>query len=233
MTTPSPGPIVELRQYTLHSGQRDVLIELFDREFVESQETSGMRVLGQFRDADRPDRFVWLRSFGDMVARAAALGAFYGGPVWKAHRNAANATMQDSSDVLLLRPIFAGAGFALAGAMRPPPGASACPPSIVVATICCCDRPIDGEMADRFAREVVPWLEASGPRPLACLGTEYADNTFPALPVRTGEHILVWFTRFAERSEVHDRGVPPGLSAYLRSPPQRLLLQPTSRSLLR
>jgi hypothetical protein len=45
-------PIVELRQYTLHQGQREVLIELFDREFVESQEALGMDVIGQFRDLD-------------------------------------------------------------------------------------------------------------------------------------------------------------------------------------
>jgi len=30
--------IVELRQYTLHPGQREALFALFDREFVESQE---------------------------------------------------------------------------------------------------------------------------------------------------------------------------------------------------
>jgi hypothetical protein len=35
-------PIVELRQYTLRPGQRDVLIDLFDREFVESQEAAGL-----------------------------------------------------------------------------------------------------------------------------------------------------------------------------------------------
>src|SRR5437870_12322186 len=35
--------IVELRQYTLHPGQRGVLIDLFDREFVESQEALGMK----------------------------------------------------------------------------------------------------------------------------------------------------------------------------------------------
>jgi len=29
-------PMVELRQYTWHPGKRDVLIDLFDREFVES-----------------------------------------------------------------------------------------------------------------------------------------------------------------------------------------------------
>src|SRR5213592_627287 len=65
-------PIIELRQYTLHPGQRDVLIDLFDREFVETQEACGMRILGQFRDLDDPDQFVWVRSFPDMPARATA-----------------------------------------------------------------------------------------------------------------------------------------------------------------
>ncbi|PYL74556.1 MAG: hypothetical protein DMF26_10535, partial [Verrucomicrobia bacterium] len=49
-------PIVELRQYTLHPGKRDVLIDLFDREFVESQEALGMKIIGQFRDLDNPNR---------------------------------------------------------------------------------------------------------------------------------------------------------------------------------
>ena len=61
-------------------------------------------MLGQFRDLDDADRFVWLRGFESMAARPAALGAFYDGPVWKAHREAANATMIDSDDVLLLQP---------------------------------------------------------------------------------------------------------------------------------
>src|SRR5438067_2251640 len=61
-------PIVELRQYTLRPGQREVLIGLFDRELVESQEAEGMAVVGQFRDTGRPDRpgehvFVWLARF--------------------------------------------------------------------------------------------------------------------------------------------------------------------------
>src|SRR5439155_10598944 len=47
-------PIVELRQYTLHRGKRDVLIDLFDREFIEPQETLGMNILGQFSDLDDP-----------------------------------------------------------------------------------------------------------------------------------------------------------------------------------
>lgn len=61
--------VVELRQYRLRPGQREILIELFERELIEPQEAVGMQVLGQFRDLDRPDRFVWLRGFSDMEAR--------------------------------------------------------------------------------------------------------------------------------------------------------------------
>lgn len=44
-----------------------------------------------------------------MAERARALHAFYYGPVWQAHREAANATMLDKDDVLLLRgPGFTG-----------------------------------------------------------------------------------------------------------------------------
>ena len=90
--SPIRYPVVELRQYTLRPGQRDVLIELFDREFVESQEAAGMAIVGQFRDLDDPDRFVWIRGFASMPARATALASFYGGPIWKQHAAAANAT---------------------------------------------------------------------------------------------------------------------------------------------
>jgi hypothetical protein len=60
-------------------------------------------VRGIFRDIERPDHIVWLRSFADMETRLAALTGFYGGPIWAAHRDAANATMIDSDDVHLLR----------------------------------------------------------------------------------------------------------------------------------
>lgn len=65
----------------------------------------------QFRNADDPDAFVWLHGLRDMASRARGLQAFYGGPVWAAHRNAANATMIDSDNVLLLlRPAWEGSG---------------------------------------------------------------------------------------------------------------------------
>lgn len=236
--------VVELRQYTLHPGRRDVLVDLFEREFVESQEATGMELIGQFRDLESPDRFVWLRGFPDMRRRDAALRAFYGGPVWRAHRDRANATMADSDDVLLLRPADGRSGFPAPAAARPPIGGPA-PASLVVATICHRDRPFDEEFLDFFRRDVRPALAEAGAAPLACLRTEHAENTFPALPVRTGENVFVWFARFAGRAALDDHvrtldrspawreRVSPRLSAMLDGAPHRLTLAPTARSLLR
>jgi NIPSNAP len=210
-------PILELRQYTLRPGQRDVLIEIFDREFVESQEALGMAVAGQFRDLDDPDRFVWLRGFSGMSQRPEQLAAFYGGPVWKAHGRAANATMVDSHNVLLLRPLGDGAGLPPAEAPRPPVGSAELPESRLLATIHYGDHPF----------EVCP--AGDEVEPLACFVTEYAENNFPALPVRTGEHVLVSFTRFPDQVSLDaylSRLKPSGRSEHLR-------LAPTARSWLR
>ena len=64
-------PVVEFRQYTLHPGRRDDLIGLFERELIEPQEAAGMALVGQFRDADNPDRFVWFSRFTDPAGLSA------------------------------------------------------------------------------------------------------------------------------------------------------------------
>ncbi len=217
-------PVVELRQYTLHPGRRDDLIGLFEREFIEPQEAVGMAVVGQFRDLDDPDRFVWLRGFPGMRARAEALGRFYQEPAWKAHRDEANATMIDSDNVLLLRPAGPQAGFPTPAGSRPPAGQGTLPPSLVTATLCYRDRPFDEAFTD--------------------LQTKHAANTYPALPIRTGENVFVWFSRFtgpaalsahrdalARCADWHAR-VRPALLAMLTGEPQQLTLAPTPRSLL-
>lgn len=55
--------IVELRQYAMKPGRRDELIELFEREFIESQEALGMHVIGTFRDVDDADSATGERAF--------------------------------------------------------------------------------------------------------------------------------------------------------------------------
>src|SRR6266849_5564189 len=153
---PTCCPIVELRQYTLHPGKRDVLIDLFDREFVENQEAVGMKVIGQFRDENDPNRFVWLRGFRDMPSRAQALTDFYGGPVWKAHREAANATMINSDNVLLLHPATPPSGFSFGNKERPRARANEARSELIVATIYYFDAPVDADFVEFFEKTVKP-----------------------------------------------------------------------------
>ncbi|WAL66843.1 NIPSNAP family protein [Amycolatopsis cynarae] len=237
--------VIELRQYTLHPGERDELIELFDRELVEPQESAGMAVLGQFRDEDDPDRFVWLRGFPSMAARRESLTAFYlHGDAWRANRSAANATMKDSSDVLLLRPSRPGP-LVPPGAGRPPIGVTTPPGSRVTITLCHLGTAVDEDFVRFFEEKVHPALAATGASPIVCLRTERAANTFPALPVRTGENVFLWLTVFAneDHREEHRRrlaespgwraGILPELRGRLSAPPRHLRLAPTARSRLR
>src|SRR5882757_2209120 len=153
-------PIVELRQYTLHAGRRDVLIDLFEREFIESQEALGISVIGQFRDRDDFNRFVWLRGFPDMAARGEALAAFYGGTVWHAHREAANATMLDSDNVLLLRPAPDGIGLTLPERRDDGVSEERAAESVVVATIHYLDEDAIDGFAHFFATAMMPTIVA-------------------------------------------------------------------------
>jgi NIPSNAP. len=125
---------------------------------------------GQFADADDADRFVWLRGFADMAARARALAAFYDGPVWRAHREEANATMIDSDDVLLLRP---RQPFDLRGLERPTAGVAAAAGPVVA--MVCPLRPGSARAVEQsFETRLRPRLEAHGAWLLGSYVTEPA-----------------------------------------------------------
>jgi hypothetical protein len=235
-------PVLELRRYAMVPGRRDELIELFEREFVESQEATGLALLGQFRDLGDPDRFVWIRGFPDMAARAESLGAFYTGPVWRAHAAAANATMIDSDDVLLLRPVHPMWALRTPPHPRPPVGAAA-PESRVLATVYYRSAPVDRDFVGFFDTIVAPVLQATGAQPLCLLETEPAPNTFAALPVREA-HVFAWLATFptAGHLDAHRTALAadatwrdkaqPGLAARTIAVEQ-CTLAPTPRSLLR
>jgi len=244
------SPVVELRQYTLKPGQRETLIALFDRELVETQEATGMTVIGQFRDLDRPDMFVWLRGFDDMERRKDALSTFYGGPVWAAHRDAANATMIDSDDVLLLKPAWPDAGFDLSGLQRPAVVEAESMshgsrlPGFVEISIHHLQPGTEADFAERFEAVAVPLLTANGARLLGAFVSEHAENTFSRLPVRAAENVFIAVTGFDD-GDIHAvhratlaaspawRAARETMAAVATKPAETLRLMPTARSLLR
>lgn len=184
-TATRPG-LVELRRYRLHPGRREDLISMFARVFADALEADGTQVLGEFRDEDEPDHFVWLRGFpsDSPEERAAALDRFYGGPVWAKHREAANATMVDSDDVLLLRPLTP-----FRTAKRGP----------VALTVALLDAPPPTDQLPE------------GEGMIAVLVTAGVPNLFPGLPVRD-EHAMVWL-QAGEEPAPAPRAIVPGLLA--------------------
>jgi hypothetical protein len=234
--------VLELRQYTLHPGRRDDLIALFEHEFIEAQEDCGMQLLGTFRDLDDPDRFVWLRGFADMAARADALVAFYGGAAWQQHRDAANATMVDSDNVLLLRPLVCDPGLQAALLPRRPISESAPAAGVFTITVCPLREPATGALIHAFDQCVHPWWVGVGGDLLACWVTETAANNFPRLPVREGEPHIAWLTRFDDEAAQRRHAALLRESGCLDRPEWRrhltgdvveLRLAPTARSALR
>jgi hypothetical protein len=235
--------VVELRQYTLHPGQRDKLIEVFDEAFVEGQEDRGMHISGQFRDLDDPDRFVWLRGFTDLDARADALNGFYYGPVWEARGPEANVTMKDSDNAMLLTPIELGPGYPAPGAPRPPLGATEIPRSVIAGAVYHRGSADDG-FAEFFNDRIVPVLTGTGAVLTATFETLAAENNFPALPLRD-ETVLAWFATFPNdaaydehrrqlaASRTWQRDVLPEIVCRSVAAPQQLRLRPTARSQLR
>jgi quinol monooxygenase YgiN len=228
---------VELRQYTLHDGTRERLIDLFEREFIESQKELGIRLFGPFCDVEDANRFVWLRGFPDMHQRSAMLSAFYDGPVWRAHRDAANATMVDSDNVLLLRPCGREANGLDGGSF----GRDA----LVVVNIQYVDRSAIESFAQFFERTMKPALTGAGARIIAAFETEPARNTFPRLPVREDETVFVWLNAFRDAGQYEDhlaalrdspdwrKHAPADILRQFSRKPEVLKLAPTPRSQLK
>lgn len=233
-TASGANTIFELRRYRLQPGARETLITLFEREFIESQEATGMAIHGIYRDTADADAFVWLRGFPDMTQRAAALAAFYGGPVWQRWGKEANATMLNSDNVLLLRP---------AGAEQPfsalPQVAAGGSISIAIAALPPGREP---SFADFWQQQVRPLLTRHGARIDAAFITEPTPNSFPRLPVRAGEPVFVWVSAFADATALaaHQAALAddpawreqvfPALDRQLWRPLDIAQLQPTTRS---
>ena len=149
--------------------------------------------------------------------------------MWGRHKDVANATMIDFDDVRLLRPVNDGPAFA-PGTARPAPGQAGQPPdSRFTATLF--------PVADWDVDAVVALVEAAptGGSRVAVLRTEPAVNTFPALPVRDDEFVVVRIFRHDSAAELAAQDPAPwtAVEDLLVAPVTELVLRPTARSALR
>jgi quinol monooxygenase YgiN len=226
-------PIVELRQYTMRQGQREAFIALFEQQFITSQEATGIQLLGMFRDLDDPNRVVWMRGFPDMPSRGKSLAEFYSCPTWMANRDAANACILDSDNVLLLHPRSADSGVRLE---RPAPH-----DGLLVAEIRYLDRAAARDFATFFAAHMQPRMAQAGARVLGVFETEQSPNNF-RLPVRENVTVLASVLAFsglaahrayldalAKGPDWRD-AAPDALLAQFAAKPEVLRLTPTPHS---
>ncbi|RYY90273.1 MAG: NIPSNAP family protein [Comamonadaceae bacterium] len=232
--------MAELRQYTLQPGARDALVAVFDRELVETQEAAGLQVLGQFRDLERPDRFVWLRGFADAASRAPSLAGFYGGPAWAEHGPAANATMVAWDDVLLLRPAWPDAALVphATRAARDAVGSAA---GCVDITVFPLRRPAGTNLLELARGPLTGCLRAGGALQVAWYVADPGPNGFPRLPIRDAGPVLVGIAVFPDAGSFDAfvaagswaREAAPLLAPFLAGAPAPLRLAPTARSATR
>jgi hypothetical protein len=235
--------VLELRQYTLRPGTREPFIEMFDNIFADPQDATGMTVIGEFRDLDHPNRFVWIRGFQDMPLRATELADFYKTDVWHAHRDEANASIDDSGNVLLLESASPALGFSNIPA-RPGGGDTHSREGLVVVTLYYTKTDNPGAFGTQFDRSLRRLAEAHGARTLAAYVSSSQENNYPKLPVRTGEHLFVWVATFANADAYADYQAKlmadkkwtaswDSAREQLTRDPEVLRLTPTARSRLR
>ena len=149
----------------------------------------------------------------------------------------------DSDNVLLLRPTRPTSWCMLDPGDRPSLDAEQVPPGLVVATILSFETALSDDIFDWFENTLAPFLTRGGASIPASFVTEASTNTFPALPVREGEQVFVWFASFqdeaaykkyaAARSQEEYNQLWKPVANCLKAAPQVLKLSPTRRSLVR
>jgi len=230
---------IEFRRYTIKAGQRQNFEKYFDTYFPDAFQQQGAIVAGSFLERKNSNGFTWIRGFHTLDARAVLNAAFYYGPLWKEHKQAVNALLDDSDNVMLLRPVTPDRGIPILPAVDPVTEANGAQ-GVVVAQIFSV-KPDSIEVFAKDAESTFAAYRATGAREAGVLVTLDAKNNFPQLPVRTDGPFLVWlgvlkdnqmldasFTPEAERAS--QRLVATGL---LRGAPELDVLDPSTRSRLR
>lgn len=230
--------VYEFRRYTIKAGERQHFALYFDTFFPDAFEQQGAIVAGSFLERAKQNGFTWIRGFHTMDARAVLNGAFYYGPLWKEHRQRVNEFIDDSDNVMLLRPLTPDREILILPAVDPVTEAGGAQ-GVVVAQI----FTVKPDSVEAFAKAAEPAFaayRASGARESGVLVTLDSKNNFPQLPVRTDGPFLVWMGVVKDNqmlgsfAPVSERAVAALVATgLLRGEPELDVMDPTTRSRLR
>lgn len=231
--------VVEFRRYVTSDGERAHFVKYFDTYFPEAFEQLGAMVIGQFTERGNPNRFTWLRGFRDINARPIVNAAFYYGPVWKEHRTKVNATLPDSDNVMLMRPLRPEQAITVLPAVDPVTEENGAQ-GVVVAQIFAVKKGSEDAFAKQ-AETAFARYRLAGVQPSGVLVSLDVPNNFPQLPIRTDGPFLVWLGVVKDNTTLDKQlasvlaSVEQSLAAtgLLRGTPERLVMDPTPRSRLR
>jgi hypothetical protein len=230
---------LEFRRYTIKPGDRQRFVQYFDTYFPDAFEQQGAIVAGSFVERKNPNGFTWIRGFHTIDARAVLNAAFYYGPLWKEHKQKVNELIDDSDNVMLLRPLSPDRGVPILPAVDPVDEANG-PQGVAVAQIFSV-KPDNVEAFAKAAEPTFATYRATGAREAGVLVTLDVKNNFPQLPVRTDGPFLVWLGVLKDNQMLETSFNPAveratqGLIAtgLLRGTPELDVLDPTNRSRLR
>ncbi len=230
---------VELRRYVTKDGESVHFAKYFETWFPEAFEQLGAIVFGQFLDHDHAAHFTWIRGFKDINSRPIVNSAFYYGPLWREHRVTLNSILEDSENVMLLRPLRPELGMMVLPAVDPVAEENSAR-GIVVIQIFAIKKGSENAFAQQaitaFARYRMDGVHSAG-----ILVSADVPNNFPQLPIRTDGPWLVWIGVIKD-NQIREARFNPAMSTVvqslaatglLRDAPELLVLDPTPRSRLR
>lgn len=76
--------ILELRTYTVKLGRMAEWLEIFDKDIISLNDAFGIKILASWRNVEKEDEFIWLRTFEDAAAQKSKSEAMYSSQQWKA-----------------------------------------------------------------------------------------------------------------------------------------------------
>jgi hypothetical protein len=194
--------VIELRRYPIASGQRQAFAKYYDQWFPAAFEQVGVLVFGEFFERGQYN-FTWIRGFHTIEDHAIAQAQFYYGPVWREHRNLANALLPGVDDNVLqlhaLSPQTEIPAMPVVDPVKEPKGAQ----GVVVAEIYAVKKE-DMQSFSQRALQAFSRFNVSGVRPAGVLVTLDAPNNFPLLPVRTDGPYLVALHILRDESVLKD-----------------------------